>query len=84
MKAVAVALTALVLASCATIQHPSSPGVQYRSMEQCWDQHLQDTPLDCQKVMHQAATEAAVGIGATLFVVLVYLGLIALIVAGGR
>jgi hypothetical protein len=32
----------------------------------------------------QAATAAAVDIGATLFVVLIYVGLIALLIAGAR
>jgi hypothetical protein len=83
VKPVSALLVALLLAGCATIQHPSSPGVQYGSLEQC-QQYNPDTPGACQKVMHQEATAQAVGVGVTLLVVLVYPGLIALILAGGR
>ena len=76
-------LTALLLlTSCATIQHPASPGVQYASMEQCQNQHLQDSPGDCAKMIHQQATTQAVGVGATILVVLGYFALIGLILAG--
>ncbi len=83
MKAVAL-MVAVLLAGCATIQHPNSPGVQYASMDQCIDQHIQDSPGACAKVLHKEATKEAVGVGASLLVIFTYLGLIALILAGHR
>ena len=81
MKAVALMVVALLIAGCATIQHPNSPGVQYASMDQCIDQH---SPGACAKVLHKEATKEAVGVGASLLVILTYFGLIALILAGHR
>ncbi len=83
MKAVSLALVALMLAGWMTVQHPGTPGIQYGSMAQCEHYNL-DTPGDCTKVPHQQATETAVSAGATLFVVLAYMGLIALLIAGAR
>lgn len=83
MKTLAMVLALILFAGCATVQHPSSPGVQYSSLEQCYNQHLQDAPGDCAKTIHQEATTQAVGVGATILIVLTYLGLIALILAGG-
>lgn len=84
MKAVSVLLVVLLLTGCATVQHPNSPGVQYASMDQCINQHIQDSPGDCTKTIHQEATTQAVGVGATILVVLGYLALIGFIIAGGR
>ena len=79
---------ALVLAllmfttACATVSHPNAPGVQYASMEVCQNQHIQDAPGDCAKTIHKEATTQAVGVGATILVVLGYFALIGLILAG--
>jgi uncharacterized protein YceK len=84
VKPLAVLLIAVMLAGCATVTHPASPGVQYASMDQCINQHIQDSPGDCAKTMHAEATKEAVGVGATILVVLGYLALIGFIIAGGR
>jgi uncharacterized protein YceK len=85
MRASALALVVLLLVTgCATISHPNAPGVQYASMEVCQNQHIQDAPGDCAKTIHKEATKEAIGVGATILVVLTYLGLVALIIAGGR
>lgn len=84
MKPLSLALAVLILVGCATVQHPATgPTVQYASMDDCQRQNI-DTPLDCQKIMHKEATKTAVGIGATILVVLGYFALIGLIIAGGR
>ncbi len=83
MKAVALLLAVLLLAGCAVVIHPASPGVQYGSMGQCQQYNL-DTPSACQKVLHQEATAAAVDIGATILIVLGYFAVIALLIAGAR
>lgn len=84
MRTVALMVVAALLAGCATIQHPNSPGVQYSSMDQCIDQHIENNPGACAKVLHKEATKEAVGVGASLLVILTYLGLVALIIAGHR
>lgn len=84
MKPLAAALSLLLFTGCATIQHPNAPGVQYASMDVCQNQHIMDSPGDCTKTIHKEATKEAIGIGATILVVLTYLGLVALIIAGGR
>jgi hypothetical protein len=84
MRTTAVILIAVMLAGCATVTHPNSPGVQYASMDQCQNQHITDGPGDCAKMLHGEATKEAVGVGATILVVLGYLALIGFIVAGGR
>jgi hypothetical protein len=85
MKIVSIALALLLFSGCATIQHPSTgPLVQYASMDQCQSQHLMDSPGDCAKVYHNEATKQAVGIGATILVVLGYMALIGFVIAGGR
>lgn len=80
----AASLAFLLLAGCATVQHPASPGVQYGSMDSCYSQHLNDSPLDCTKTIHKEATTQAIGVGATILLILSYLGIIALALAGGR
>lgn len=82
-QVIAVVLVGLLFAGCATIQHPGAPGVQYPSMEVCQNQHLQDAPGDCTKTIHSEATKQAIGVGATILVVLGYLALVGLILAGG-
>jgi hypothetical protein len=84
MRPTAVLLIVMMLAGCATVTHPSSPGVQYASMDQCQNQHIMDSPGDCAKMLHGEATKEAVGIGATILVVLGYFALIGFIIAGGR
>ena len=85
LKAVSLTLVVLLLfTGCATVQHPSSPGVQYASLDQCINQHIQDSPGDCAKTLHSEATKEAIGVGATILVVLGYLALIGFIIAGGR
>jgi len=83
MKLLSMLLITLLLAGCATVTHPSSPGVQYSSMDQCQNQHIQDSPGDCAKTLHAEATKEAIGVGAVVLVVLTYIGLIALVLAGG-
>ena len=58
MRALASILALVLFAGCATVQHPASPGVQYPSMSACQNQHIQDTPGDCTKTLHQEATTA--------------------------
>lgn len=84
MKLVSIALALVMFAGCTTVSHPNAPGVQYASIDVCQNQHLQDAPGDCAKTIHKQATTEAIGVGATILVVLTYLGLIALILAGGR
>ena len=84
MRPTAVILIVMILAGCATVTHPSSPGVQYASMDQCINQHIQDSPGDCAKMIHGEATKEAVGIGAVILVVLGYFALFGFIIAGGR
>ncbi len=43
-----------------------------------------DTPGDCAKTLHKEATAEAVSAGATILVVLSYMGLIAFLIAGAR
>jgi len=84
MKPLSIALGVLMLASCATVQHPATgPTVQYASMDDCQRQNI-DTPLDCQKIMHKEATSTAVKVGAAILLVLSYFALVGLIIAGGR
>lgn len=83
MKTLAVLLALVLFAGCAQVTHPNSPGMQYGSMDSCQSQHLQDSPGDCTKTIHKEATTQAIGVGATILIVLTYLGLIALILAGG-
>lgn len=84
MKTLSVVLIAVMLAGCATVTHPNSPGVQYASMDQCQNQHISDSPGDCAKMLHGEATKEAVGVGATILVVLGYLALVGFVIAGGR
>lgn len=84
MRTLSVLLIGLMLAGCATVTHPASPGVQYSSMEQCQNQHLQDSPGDCSKMLHGEATKEAIGVGATILLVLSYLALVGFILAGGH
>ena len=84
MKPGALALALLLVTGCATISHPNAPGVQYASMAVCQNRHIQDAPGDCTKTLHKEATTQAVGVGATILVVLGYFALIGLIIAGGR
>lgn len=84
MKTLSAVLIAVMLAGCATVTHPSSPGVQYASMDQCQNQHIQDSPGDCAKMIHGEATKEAVGIGAVILIVLGYFAVIGFIIAGGR
>ncbi len=84
MRAIAVILIAIMLAGCATVTHPNSPGVQYASMDQCQNQHINDSPGDCAKMLHGEATKEAVGVGAVILVVLGYLALVGFIIAGGQ
>lgn len=84
MKSLASLMIMLLLAGCATVTHPASPGVQYASIEQCQNQHITDAPGDCAKMLHGEATKEAVGIGATILVILGYFAVIGLILAGGR
>ena len=85
MKPVSLALIVVLLCSsgCATIQHPSTPGTQYASMDACRRANP-DSPLDCEKVMHKEATTQAIGVGAVVLVVLGYLALVGYVIAGGR
>ena len=83
MRPVSLILAALLLAGCAVVTHPASPGVQYGSMDQCQQYNL-DTPGDCAKSLHREATAAAVDIGATILIALGYFALIALLIAGAR
>ena len=84
MKTLAIMLMTLLLASCATVQHPSSPGVQYGSINVCQNQHLQDSPGDCTETIHKEATKEAIGVGLTILYVLAFVGLAVYVIAGGR
>ena len=76
MKTIAVVLIAVMLAGCATVTHPNSPGVQYASMDQCQNQHIMDSPGDCAKMLHGEATKEAVGVGATILTRAIGLGVV--------
>ena len=78
------AVLMLVTAGCATVQHPNAPGVQYGSMDVCQRQHIQDHPGDCTKTIHKEATTQAIGVGATILLVLSYMGLVAFAIASSR
>jgi uncharacterized protein YceK len=82
-RAIAIALIAVLLGGCATIQHPNAPGVQYASMAVCQSQNP-DEPQQCAEVIHQQATNQAVTVFANLLLVLSVVGLIAYVMAGGR
>jgi hypothetical protein len=81
--AIAATLAVALTAGCMTVQHPNAPGVQYASIAACQQQNF-ETPLDCEKVVHQQATSTAVKIGATILLVLSYMALVGFIIAGGR
>ena len=77
MKQVVVGVVvAAMLSGCATIQHPSTPSVQYASVEQC-QQLNPESPAACAKVMHRQATNEAVATGAVVAGTLAWLGYIA-------
>jgi hypothetical protein len=67
-----------------TVQHPTTPGAQYASMEVC-QQLNADSPGFCQEVLHRDATAQAVTTGAAVVGVLAYTAyIIWLIVTLGR
>jgi len=76
MKPLTFILIALLLAGCATVQHPLTPGVQYASMDECRAQNP-DSADACTKVMHAGATWLVLD---TIFKVML-IGLLAVSVA---
>ena len=84
MRTLAMILVTLLLAGCATVQHPSAPGVQYGSLDVCQNQHVLDSPADCTQTLHKEATKEAIGVGLTILYVLAFVGLAVYVIAGGR
>ena len=85
MRSLTLAVAVLMLITgCATVQHPNSPGVQYGSLDVCYEQHKQDSPGACTKTIHQQATTQAIGVGATIFLILSYVGLVTLAIVGTK
>jgi uncharacterized protein YceK len=86
VKTILAWLIILLMASgCTTVRHPHAPpGVAYDSLEICYAQHLDDGPAACRKTLDRAATVQAIGVGAQVVLVLTYVGLLALAIAGAR
>lgn len=79
-----VILLAVLLTGCATIQHPSTPNLQYASMEQCMIANRNENPEWCGKVMHAAATNQAVQTTAVTVGVMAHIALIILTILSFR
>lgn len=77
-------LVGLLLGGCTTVRHPHAPGIEYRSLEQCYAQHLEDAPGACTKMTDRVATAQAIGLGAQVLLVLTYTGVLVLALVGGR
>ena len=84
MRALTAGLLVLLLSGCTTVRHPHAYGIEYRSLEACYAQHLDDAPAACTKLHDRDATAQAIGIGAQVLLVLTYTGFLVLAIVGGR